>query len=146
MNILRRAALAAVMGLVGSGAMAAPGPLVVEAPWVRAAPPGAMMLAGYARLRNDGDAPLTLVGARSDAFGMAEIHRTVEIDGVARMREATPLTIAPGETLGMEPGGLHVMLMRPKAALGEGQAVSVVLLLEGGSEVTVDFPVRKQAP
>lgn len=146
MNILRRAALAAVMGLVGGVAMATPGPLVVEAPWVRAAPPGAMMLAGYAQLRNDGDAPVTLVGARSEAFGMTEIHRTVEIDGVARMREATPLTIAPGETLGMAPGGLHVMLMRPKAALAEGQTLQIVLLLEGGGELPIDFPVRKQAP
>lgn len=146
MTIVRRAALAAVLGLVGSVAMAAPGPLVVEAPWVRAAPPGAMMLAGYARLRNDGDVPLTLVGARSAAFGMAEIHRTVEIDGVARMREATPLTIAPGETLSMAPGGLHVMLMRPTAPVNEGQSLSIVLQLDDGSELAVDFPVRKQAP
>ena len=86
MTIFRRAALAAVLGLVGSVATAAPGTLVVEAPWVRAAPPGAMMLAGYGQLRNDGESPLTLVGARSEAFGMAEIHRTLEVDGVRRLR------------------------------------------------------------
>jgi periplasmic copper chaperone A len=146
MTNFRRAAVAAVLGLVGSVATAAPAALVVDSPWVRAAPPGAMMLAGYALLRNDGDAPVTLVGARSEAFGMTEIHRTVEIDGVARMREATPLTIAPGETLSMAPGGLHVMLMRPRAPLSEGQNLSIVLLLDDGSELAVDFPVQKQAP
>ena len=44
---------------------AAAGRLEISHAWIRTAPPGAMMQAGYAILRNSGDAPLVISGAHS---------------------------------------------------------------------------------
>ena len=48
----------------------AQGKLGVFDAWIRAAPPGASMLAGYATLKNTGDAPVSLLTVQSDAFRM----------------------------------------------------------------------------
>lgn len=117
----------------------------VDAAWVRAAPPGTPMLAGYAVLHNTGDAPVRVIGASSEAFGMVEIHRTVEIDGVSRMRPAGALEIAPGGNVTLEPGGLHLMLMRPQRDLAEGGKVKIQLDVSGASPVEAEFAVRRTA-
>ena len=79
------------------GTAHADGRLMIEGAWIRAAPPGAHMRAGYATLRNGGDAPLVVRGARSDAFGEVSMHSTQIEDGIARMRELPEITLAPGE-------------------------------------------------
>ncbi len=77
------------------------------------APPGAMMRAGYLTVSNMTPHDRTLISARSNAFGLAEFHRSEVIDGKARMREQKNLVVAAGESLVFEPFGLHIMLMRP---------------------------------
>src|ERR1700722_9974612 len=47
----------ALLGGIAGNAMAA-GHLLVEGGWIRSAPPGAAMLAGYGTLHNIGDAPV----------------------------------------------------------------------------------------
>src|SRR6185436_16197132 len=48
-----------------AGQVAAAGRLKVERAWIRAAPPGATTLAGYAVLHNGGDEPVIVHGASS---------------------------------------------------------------------------------
>ena len=74
-------------------------------------PPGASMAAGYFELRNPGSTPLVLESLASGAFESVEMHETVEENGVSRMRALANATVAPGETLRFEPGGMHLMLM-----------------------------------
>lgn len=119
---------------------------VVEAPWVRAAPPGAASLAGYLVLRNPCDAPVEVVGVESRDFGMPMIHRTVEEGGVSRMRPAGRMVVAPGGALRFEPGGLHLMLVRPLRPLAEGDVAGVRLVLADGRRVYAEYPVRRTAP
>lgn len=119
---------------------------VIESPWVRAAPPGAASLAGYLVLRNPCDAPVEVVDVESLDFGMPMIHRTVEEGGVSRMRPAGRLVLAPGESLRFEPGGLHLMLMRPLRPLSEGDVARVRLVLADGRRLFAEFPVRRPAP
>ncbi|MFK8015540.1 MAG: copper chaperone PCu(A)C [Gammaproteobacteria bacterium] len=94
------------------------------------APPTAAMRAGYLTLTNPGDQPRRLVSVASNGFGLAEIHRTETVDGVARMREIKDLTIAPGQTLNFEPFGRHVMLMRPSAPKTPDEDVTVTLCFD----------------
>jgi len=119
----------------------------VDNAWLRAGPPNANMLAAYATLTNESDQGITLVGADSDAFGMTEIHRTIEVDGVFKMREQKALPMAAGESLTMAPGGLHIMLMMPKQAIEVGQTVEISLKYEtdeGESfDQSIEFPVKK---
>ncbi len=119
---------------------------VIEQPWVRAAPPGAASLAGYLVLRNPCGAPVEVVDVESKDFGMPMIHRTVEEGGMSRMRPAGKLVLAPGDALRFEPGGLHLMLMRPLRPLAEGDVAGVRLVLADGRRVYADFPVRRAPP
>lgn len=119
---------------------------VVDRPWVRAAPPGAASLAGYLVLRNPCDAPVEVVGVESKDFGIPMIHRTVDEGGVSRMRPAGRMVLAPGEVLRFEPGGLHLMLMRPLRPLAEGDVAGVRLVLADGRRLYAEYPVRRTAP
>lgn len=110
--------------------------------WIRQAPPGAMMLAAYAELANIGDQPVRIDRASSAAFGFVEIHRTIEEDGMSRMRPAGTLEIAPGASIKLEPGGLHLMLMQPRADLKADQTVVIDLLTEDGDIIPGVFKVR----
>jgi periplasmic copper chaperone A len=121
---------------------AAAGQLVVENAWIRTAPPGAPMLAGYARLRNAGDAPLIVIGAESAQFADVSLHRSVEENGVEHMRALGPLTIAPGASVDFTPGDRHFMLMGAKSPLAPGARVKIHIDTESGAGATADFVVR----
>ena len=135
----------AVGAVLAFGALAAQaaGRLVIDGAWIRTAPPTAAMRAGYATLRNAGDAPLQIRHVRSDAFGDVSLHATVIDDGVARMREIDDLRIAPGQQVVLEPGGKHLMLMQPTRELGPGASVTLIFDLDdGATTATADFVVR----
>ena len=129
----------AVAVLLASGPASACGELAVDGAWIREAPPGAMSVA-YARLSNRGKAALVLDGARSADFGGAGLHQTTVEDGVARMREGT-LTIAPGASARLEPGGWHLMLFDPARPLKAGDTV-ILSLTCGASAREFPFPVK----
>ena len=131
-------------GMVGQ-AMAA-GKLVVEQAWIRTAPPGAMMLAGYASLRNTGDAPLVVTGADSTDFGSVSLHQSAEENGVERMRPLGKSEIAPDASVVFAPGGKHLMLMQPARGLKSGDTVKIHISTETGEGATVEFFVRDTAP
>jgi periplasmic copper chaperone A len=124
----------------------AAGHLSVSNAWIRQAPPGAMMLAGYADLRNDGDASLRVTGAVSPAFADASIHETIETDGVSRMRPVAAIDIAPGQIVRLAPGGKHLMLMHPQRVLVADSVVPISLQLADGSTIGARFSVRAEAP
>lgn len=102
-------------------------PPVARDAWVRAAPPGAKVQAGYLTLANPGSAPLVLVGATSDAFGRVEVHDMTMEDGVMRMRRLDRLELAPGADLALAPGGRHLMLFEPARRLVPGDEVEITL-------------------
>ncbi|MEO7478144.1 MAG: copper chaperone PCu(A)C [Lysobacteraceae bacterium] len=118
----------------------------VDAAWVRAAPPGAMMMAGYMAIHNHGKTPLRFVSAQCDAFGMVELHQSLIVNGMSTMRAAGEQTIPAGGTLQIQPGGLHLMLMQPKHALKIGDSVRFQLHFADGSSVDVVAPVSTKAP
>lgn len=137
--------MAALLALAGTGFAAAETAVKVEQAWIRAAPPGAMMLAGYARLINAGSEPVVIRSASSAAFEVVEFHRTVEEDGVSKMRAAGDLELQPQAEIALEPGGLHLMLMRPRQEIREGATVVIDLLTAEGDIVPAVFSVRRSA-
>ncbi len=120
----------------------------VEQLWLRAAPPNANMLAAYATLNNQSDSDLKLVGAYAPDFNMAEIHKTIEVDGMFRMREQKELALDAQSSIVMQPGGLHIMLMMPQRSFKVGEEVRICLIYQNqaGEELIqhLDFPVKKQ--
>lgn len=126
-------------------ALVAAGELTISDAWIRAAPPGASMLAGYARLRNAGDGDVRLVSVSSERFNLVEIHRTVEIDGMARMREVDAVDLPAGGEVLLAPGGLHLMLMRPQGDIVEGEYIVMRLHFDDGKDREAEFIVRRNA-
>lgn len=110
--------------------------------WMRAAPPTANVLAGYFVVENPGEAPRSVTGVTSPVAARVEIHETVEIDGLARMRSLETIDIPPGERVALEPGGMHLMFMGPVRVPAAGETVSVVLVFADGSTRELLLEVR----
>ncbi len=127
--------------LWATGTAHAQGRIGVFDAWIRAAPPGATMLAGYATLKNTGDAPISILTVHSDAFRMTSLHETVVEDGVARMREMHRLQIPAGGEVQLAPGGKHLMFMQPRGDTAIGERVAVTFLMADGARVETYFDV-----
>jgi len=142
---LRRVTLAALVGsialLAATPSARAEGKLSVYDAWIRQAPPGASMMAGYATLKNEGDAPLKVLTVQSDAFRQSSIHETVVERGVSKMRELPRIDLAAGATVEMKPGGAHLMLAEPRHPILVGDKVHMVFLLADGTRVETYFDV-----
>jgi uncharacterized protein YcnI/copper(I)-binding protein len=126
------------------------GTVAVEKPWARATPAGAKVGAGYLTLRNTGSEADTLVGIDADFAGRTEIHDMTMTDGVMRMREVPDgLAVAPGGTVELKPGGLHIMFLDLKSPLKAGEPVKAKLKFKSGAEGEVEFsvaPIGAEAP
>jgi copper(I)-binding protein len=93
--------------------------------WVRALPPGAVMTAAYGELRNTSQKSIEFTAFVSNAFAQVSLHQSSTEQGVTRMREQRSRRIAAGETMLLQPGGLHLMLMKPTSELNLGDEVEI---------------------
>jgi len=105
------------------------------------ATPGAETAVVYATLSNAGKAPDRLLSVTTDAAGLAHLHASAMTDGVASMAAVESLALAPGETIVLKPGGLHIMLMGLKAPLKKGSHVGLDFTFEAAGVIHADVPV-----
>ncbi|TWI04871.1 hypothetical protein IP90_01012 [Luteimonas cucumeris] len=113
--------------------------------WIRLVPGGMPMHAGFGRIENRCPDPVSVVSASSPAYGSVELHETRVVDGVSRMRAVPELRIAADGTATLQPGGLHLMLMQPHAALKAGDKVTLAFTLADGRKLPAEFEVRNPA-
>ena len=111
--------------------------------WIREAPPGVGVMAGYMELRNNRSRPQVLVAASSSDFESATIHRTIIKDGIAGMVHAPQFELTANASSIFAPGGYHLMLMKPKRTLRAGDPVVINLEFRGDLVLPVTFEVRK---
>jgi periplasmic copper chaperone A len=133
------AAVLALFACAIAGAVSAP--LSVQDAWVRTTP-GSDVAAVYLTLHNGGGAAVVIVAVSSPWGGEAMIHETTLANGQYSMRAHPQLRIAPGETVQLAPGGLHIMLHGLGRPLLPGQDLPLLLRLEDGSTVSVTARVR----
>ncbi|MBL8777143.1 MAG: copper chaperone PCu(A)C [Acidimicrobiales bacterium] len=148
--------------------------LTIADPWARTSPMDTTYGAVYLELTSaEGDA---LVGASvsADVAGTVEIHETVPADdstgttmagegmsgeeeadttgttvagmGAMTMQPIESLELPAGETVALEPGGYHIMLIDLVAPLETGEEIEVTLTFESGGERTIAVPVQDDAP
>jgi len=132
---------ASVLLLFATASAHAKGKLGVFDAWIRAAPPGAMMMAGYVTLTNTGDTRVSILTVQSDTFRDASIHETVVDHGVSKMRELPRLDLDPGATIELKPGGRHLMLSNPRQQIAVGEKITMTFLLGDGTRVPANFDV-----
>ena len=112
----------------------------VSAAWIRATPPGARTAAAYLTLTGSSVAD-RLLGAATSAAGTVEIHRSVIENGVMRMEPLPALAVPAGETVVLEPGGAHLMLIDLVGPLVPGTNVALSLRFAKAGTVALEVPV-----
>jgi len=75
--------------------------------------PGVSMSAAYLTLTNNSDEPTRISSISSPQYERIEIHKTTIEDGVARMRKVDELIIQPDDSIRLQRGGIHLMMIRP---------------------------------
>jgi periplasmic copper chaperone A len=119
------------------------GDLVITQAWSRATPGGAKVGSGYLTIENQGSAPDRLTGGSADIADKVEVHEMATNNGVMTMRHLDKgLTIEPGKTVKLAPGGYHLMLFDLKSPLKQGDKVPVTLDFEKAGKVKVSLDVQ----
>jgi copper(I)-binding protein len=119
------------------------GDLVITQAWSRATPGGAKIGGGYLTIENKGTTPDRLIGGSGDIASKIEVHEMSMKNGVMTMRPLdNGLTIGPGKTVKLSPGGLHLMLFDLKAPLKQGDKVPITLEFEKAGKVTLSLDVE----
>jgi len=135
----------ALLGLFAGSAAAGDytlGTLAIGQPWARATPRGAAVAGAYLTVTNKGPAADRLIGGSTEIANRFEFHSMTMEDGVAMMRPVEGgLEIKPGQTVELQSGSFHVMLIGLKQPLLQGQQVKGTLQFEKAGKVNVEFAV-----
>ncbi len=101
------------------------------------------MTGAFAKITNNGSEDVTLVGGSADIAGMVEIHEVVMVDGAMKMQQKDGGIVIPaGQTVTLEPGGLHVMLMGLKKPILDGDLITLTLEFDGADSQTFTWPAK----
>jgi branched-chain amino acid transport system substrate-binding protein len=100
----------------------------------------------FMEITNNSDADVTLVGGATDVANIVEIHENIMENDVMKMRPLVDgLVIPAGETVVLQPGGYHVMLVDVVSNLVVGEAFDTTLNFEGTDSVTLAVPISEDA-
>lgn len=91
----------------------------------------------YLQILNIGDNPDRLIGVET-TIGMAEIHEVQMENDVMRMSPIDGIDIPAGETVHLQPGGWHIMVMGLEHPLVEGDTFPLTLIFESGTVISVE--------
>ena len=116
--------------------------LSIEEGYVRGLPPGQPVTAAFMQLVNNGSQAVTIKDIHSDQAEKVEIHQSLQQGDRVRMQRVPSLSLAPGETIKLEPNGYHLMLIDLRSPLKEGGQVSLRLLYSDESVQSIKLPVR----
>ncbi|WP_179378701.1 copper chaperone PCu(A)C [Jannaschia marina] len=120
------------------------GPLTVDHPHSFPAPAVAPSGLAFFTITNTGETADRLIAVEVPAVEGTSLHRTeLGDDGIARMLpQADGIEILAGETVVLEPGGLHVMLEGLGGdALEEGERLPATLIFERAGPLEVEISV-----
>jgi copper(I)-binding protein len=119
------------------------GDLVITQAWSRATPAGAKVAGGYLTIENKGSAPDRLIGGSADVAAKVQVHEMATNNGIMTMRPLDAgLTIEPGKTVKLAPGGYHLMMLDLKSPLKRGDKLPVTLEFEKAGKVEVSFDIE----
>jgi copper(I)-binding protein len=119
------------------------GDLVITQAWSRATPGGAKIGGGYLTIENRGSAPDRLIGGSADIADKIQVHEMAMNNGVMTMRPLDQgLSIEPGKTVKLAPGGYHLMMFDLKSPLKQGDKVPVTLEFEKAGKVNLTLDVQ----
>jgi hypothetical protein len=121
------------------------GGLDVSDAWARASAGAAQAGGAFLTVHNPNHHAHTLLSAASPVAKKVELHTHTMEGGMMKMRQVEGgIAIPAGETVKLQPGGYHVMLMGLHAPLKAGTTFPVTLTFDGivsNQDVTIDVKV-----
>ena len=114
------------------------GNIIIENSWVRAAAPGTKVMAAYMTIVNNSVKPIEMDIEKiiSKGFKKTEVHKS-SLNDMMTMEKIDTLIIKPNESLVLEPGGLHFMLINPEKVPEKNAAVEMLIFFTQGKETEV---------
>jgi hypothetical protein len=106
------------------------------------APPTPTEAAGYFTVVNRAGTPDTLVSITSTISASAMVHGQVPDGGMVRMQHVDAPVVPAGDSLVLQPGGSHLMLMDLERLPKPGDSISVTLVFSRAGPVALMLPVR----
>jgi len=142
-----RVLLAFMAVVVGAATLLAacsgPGAPQIAGAWAR---PGAASAesAAYLTITVPSGQADALLSASSPAASMVQLHEvSTDAQGMTGMHHIDRLDIPAGETVRLEPGGYHLMLMGLTAELAVGGTIELMLVFEHAGKVVVEAEIRQ---
>ena len=97
----------------------------------------------YMTVMNHGAADDDLTALSTPVADKAEMHRSMEINGVSHMEAVADLPVKANGAVDFGPGGLHVMLMGLKQPLKIGDSFPLTLTFAKAGAVTITVSVQQ---
>lgn len=105
--------------------------------------PGLMPNRAFFELVNDTDEPVTLIGARSEAFAHVRFKAAPDNDIFMLESLEMPLVLGPAETLELHPDGPYLFLHVKSGMMDPADTAIIELLFAEREPLAVEFTVRK---
>jgi copper(I)-binding protein len=115
----------------------------IENAWIRPSSEN-MATALYFTIENDNVAPDTLFKVDCDFAGKVEIHETYSQGDMMGMRKVDFIIIDGKSSFEFKPGGYHVMLMKLKKDINDGEEENFVLHFKQSGEIKITAAAKKQ--
>lgn len=105
------------------------------------APPVASVMVAYMNIKNNSNKTQTITQIMSPQFKRVEIHKMSMANGMMDMKQIKDLPLKPKQTITLETGGLHVMLIKPIKTLKHDDKVEITFKLSSGELTTINTQV-----
>lgn len=104
------------------------------------------MTGAFATFTNNTEAEIKILGGSAEIATMVEAHEVAMSGGKMVMQpKEGGIVIPAGESLTLEPGGLHIMLMGLKKAIATGDEITLTIDFEGADDQTVTWLAKESA-
>jgi len=135
-------------GLLAASPSLAAAQVAVEDPYAIVSSAMAQSGAAFLSIHNHTDVDDVVTGATSDVAARVELHTHIQTDaGVMRMVELEEgIPLPANDTVTLERGGLHVMLLGLTRPLEQGDSFTLTLEFETSEPVTIEVPVDLERP
>ena len=117
----------------------------IEDAWVRSSEYSAEaggMTGIFGKFTNNGTTDVTIVGGETEIAKMVQVHEVV--DGMMQEKKGG-IVIKPGETVTLEPGGLHIMIMNITKPIVAGDKMSITIKFDGAEAQTIELIAKDSA-
>ena len=144
---MRKVAIAAASLLLLAGC-APQGGVEITDYWVKSSEMSTVggMTAVYGTITNNSNEDVVLVGGSTEVAGVVEVHEMAMIGGEMKMQEIDGgLVIPAGQSVVLEPGGNHLMLMMLASDVLAGDTIEVLFDFDGADDLTLTDVVAKPA-